>query len=571
MKTNQQIPNYKILKPKLIIILLIFISFIFLSLIQTFNIINNNSYSYKKYIKKEINQYKTDIYDNENNLIAYNSYRYSMFINKKNVDINKINLFFNIIENSINKKIDRNKILSNKKKRILIIKNLTENDISNIKKNYKLLRQIKFLKYFISKNGTKYLYAPEFIKEKKNKHYIKNNQHLQPWLGIYRNNKGEFGIEKILSNDNNKKLKFVKKSANGIWLDNNKTIYNKKINLSINLELNNKIYNLLKNKYKKLEAENILVSVVNSKTGKILSLTQTKNFDTNNILKNDSKNMKNYYNDFYYEAGSVIKPITILAGLDNNIIDDLNEKIDLDKGILKIGKYRIKDIHHENNLSIEDIIVHSSNVGTSKIALRFKKNEFYKNLIKMKLFDKSNFSLAYKKQFIFSNKLIKNLKRNTKIYRATTSYGYGFMITPYKIQELYNIFFNEGKYIEFSIFDNNTNKEYNLFKKKHINMIKKSLIKTVKEGTGKYANLEGLIIGGKTGTSHISIKGKYEKEYNSTFIGFVEDHNGNIYNILVLVSKPLYKYHYASQSAVPIFRDVVKLLLHQNYLNFKIN
>jgi len=92
------------------------------------------------------------------------------------------------------------------------------------------------------------------------------------------------------------------------------------------------------------------------------------------------------------------------------------------------------------------------------------------------------------------------------------------------------------------------------------------LIRTVKIGTGKGTNIEGLEIGGKTGTSQIARGGKYRKRYISSFFGFANDKSSK-YTIGVTIFEPSWKYHYASSSAAVVFRDVVDILVRQNYLN----
>jgi cell division protein FtsI (penicillin-binding protein 3) len=96
------------------------------------------------------------------------------------------------------------------------------------------------------------------------------------------------------------------------------------------------------------------------------------------------------------------------------------------------------------------------------------------------------------------------------------------------------------------------------------------LIKTVEEGTGKSALTKGIEVGGKTGTANIVTKGQYTKTFTSSFFGFANDKN-NKYTIGVTVhnvkatSQNKYQY-YASNSAVPVFKSIIDLLIKQKYL-----
>lgn len=67
--------------------------------------------------------------------------------------------------------------------------------------------------------------------------------------------------------------------------------------------------------------------------------------------------------------------------------------------------------------------------------------------------------------------------------------------------------------------------------------MKRILIKTVNKGTGVKTITPGLVVGGKTGTAHIVEDGKYVNKYNTSFIGFVNDHKHK-YTMGVVVIQP---------------------------------
>jgi cell division protein FtsI (penicillin-binding protein 3) len=92
----------------------------------------------------------------------------------------------------------------------------------------------------------------------------------------------------------------------------------------------------------------------------------------------------------------------------------------------------------------------------------------------------------------------------------------------------------------------------------------KILIKTVNQGTGIKTRIEGLQIGGKTGTAHIAQKGRYVNKYNTSFLGFVND-GTNKYTLGVTVIQPRTN-HFASLTAVPVFKEIVEALVDDGYL-----
>ena len=90
------------------------------------------------------------------------------------------------------------------------------------------------------------------------------------------------------------------------------------------------------------------------------------------------------------------------------------------------------------------------------------------------------------------------------------------------------------------------------------------LRKTVLKGTAKKAFVDGVFTAGKTGTAHIAKNGVYEHIYHSSFFGFANDKRHK-YTIGVLVINPKTKY-FASQTAVPIFKKSVEVLIDRKWL-----
>ena len=95
--------------------------------------------------------------------------------------------------------------------------------------------------------------------------------------------------------------------------------------------------------------------------------------------------------------------------------------------------------------------------------------------------------------------------------------------------------------------------------------MKRILIKTAVEGTGKQALVKGIEVGGKTGTAQISVKGHYKQRYNTSFIGFANDDKHH-YTIGVTVVRPKFAYRFAAQSAAPVFRKSVEIMIQEGFL-----
>ena len=265
-----------------------------------------------------------------------------------------------------------------------------------------------------------------------------------------------------------------------------------------------------------------------------------------------------------------------------------NKKGEFPKGKYKLGRFTIKDDHRfkKHYLTLKDVVIYSSNIGTLTIAQRLSGPEFYEGFKRFGLARKTGIDLPYeRKGLIHSVRQYSAGDRegSDNVFKATDSYGQGITSTFMQIMKAYTAFNNEGymstpKIVSHLYHDGNKYKPYNnkpekVISKQTAAKMKKLLVQTVDEGTGKAAKMYGLEIGGKTGTAQIARKGKYLKKYISSFFGFVND-GENSYTIGVTVMNPIstgkyWYYHYASWSAVPVFKEITENLIKLNYLTPK--
>ncbi|HID09892.1 MAG TPA: penicillin-binding protein 2, partial [Candidatus Latescibacteria bacterium] len=312
-----------------------------------------------------------------------------------------------------------------------------------------------------------------------------------------------------------------------------------------------------------------------SDTGKVLALASSERYNPAHIKQKDIPALNPKFSEYPHEAGSVIKPLTLAIALDKKKVTP-NTWFNTYNGEMEIGKNRkITDDEKFESLNVTDIIVHSSNIGISQISWRLTGKEFREGLIKFGLAKPSGLDLS--RDLPGSLKPLRLL--NHKLHRANSSYGYGMLATFSQLFKAYSAFNNDGIAVTPRIVNylsDKKGKQYTLnpkigslqaVSKKTARQVHDMLVDVVQRGTGVKAQYPGLIIGGKTGTAHIAKKGRYVREYHSSFYGFANDKKGNKYTIGVLVVRAKAKGQYfASLSAVPIFRNLVQILVEQSYL-----
>jgi len=457
---------------------------------------------------------------------------------------------------------------------------------------YKLNRFKVFKASGVNKN---FYYGLTIIEKGESREYPLKEA-LSPILGYTRSKEdngykyivGFNGIEKFYEKYLNKKkdgLISGKRDAIGYIIHTKSTKYSKKENgyslvLNINLGLQKTIDYILDNYKQKLGAKEVIAAVMRSKDSKIIAITSSNRYDPLNIKPEEIANLQPKATTYAYEPGSVLKPFTYALALDkdliapNTIFNTYNGKFWL------TSRFKITDDEPEASLSAENIIIKSSNIGISQISWLFKGDDFRNGLLK--------FGLGSKKSGIdigreAKGQLYSVKKLRAKVNKATTAYGYGMRATFAQLLKAYNVFNNNGislsprvvNYIK----DENGHKfylkkDYTVLRpisKDTANIVKDTLIKNVEYGTGRLAKTEGLEVGGKTGTAMIAKNGRYIKEYHTSFYGFANDAQGNRYTIGVLVIEPKYEAHFASQSAVPVFKAVVDAMVDKDYLKPNIN
>jgi len=350
------------------------------------------------------------------------------------------------------------------------------------------------------------------------------------------------------------------------------TLKGANVHLTINLGLQQQIETMLDTSKEKYEADEVLAMVMKSNSGKVLAMASSNRYDPNNITKKDIPSMYPKFTRYPYEPGSVLKPLSLAIALNHKRVTPQTQ-INTHNGRMHLNeKVFINDDKKFASMTVTDIIVHSSNVGISQIAWMLTGKEFHDGLLSFGLSRLSGIDLLKEEAGILKDA---NLMKN-KMYRANSSYGYGMLISFVQLLKAYSVFDNDGISVTPQLVDYiEDDKGIQLVKSKKQYAINKEsayeihqiLKEVVKRGTGINAQYAGLEIGGKTGTAYISKNGKYVREFHSSFYGFANDDKGHKYTIGVMIIRAKApNMHYASQSAVPVFGNIVEQLVSTGYL-----
>ena len=299
--------------------------------------------------------------------------------------------------------------------------------------------------------------------------------------------------------------------------------------LTIDIKIQKISAKVLNEYAKKYKAKKGWVIVIDPENGEILAMCSYPFFNPERYYEYGDAYFRNNNIQFVFEPGSVFKPLTAIYAIMKSKVK-LNELFDVSEPIV-IKDVVINDPEIERKkkryFTLQDIIVHSSNIGISQVAERLKPEEL-ERFAKACGFGKET-GILFPGE---SKGLIKSSRHWTKVDLMTFSFGQGFLVTPIQIALFYSAIANGGYLLHPVILKGiKHDKIYREFKSRVIirrifderitYVIKDFLEKVVEKGSGKKARIEGLKICGKTGTSQKVIDGKYSKKLSiMSFVGF---------------------------------------------------
>ncbi len=569
-----------------VFIILLFLIFLFVML----NTIMHPRNLPSKYITNVSKAQRGEIISADGFHLATTTKLYEAEINTRYLDDNKTDLFVKLfsIYSGIDSHIIENKIKAVNRKgkgRVILSYNIAEKEAQYLKNLKSEFRRFQIFIEQKDSKGRSNIHGLS-IKESGEKRSYPYGTLLTPVIGypikseetLFTYVGGVKGLEKCFNNElaplQDSSEKGLRDVNGNVILNNKSLVKNMKhgldIQLTIPVSIQKKVEKMLDEMKFKTKSKQIMVAVMDIKNSNILTIASSNRFLPRGIKRTDYPSLRPSMVEYSFEAGSVIKPITYALLLDKKRITP-NELVNGHNGRFKIGRKVITDEHKFSWISADNVIVHSSNIGIAQLADKLSNYEFYQGLLDFGFSIKSTPDLMNER--VGSIPTTRQLK--SKIYKATTSYGYGMRVNLMQLIRAYSVFNNDGKMLTPRIVDcfinrdgtkipRETHQAISIIRKNTATLVKNTLIKTVQQGTGKKTIIKGLEIGGKTGTAHIVEKGKYVNKYNTSFVGFANDKKAR-YTIGVVVIQPKSS-QFASKTAVPVFKKTVELMIEDGYL-----
>ncbi len=490
-KKNRLSHNDNLFHDRIFLLFFLFFSLIFIFSIRIIHVslnkieIYNHSNSSQKF-----SLLRRDIVDRNNNLISRNVTSYHVAVNPKFID-SKDKFLLKLRLNFPALPIQR------------IEKKLKEGKYFYLKKRITQLEKEKYWNL-----GEKAIILEPF----QSRIYTHGNLFSHVIGQVDYDNYGLSGVEKFFDKD----LK-------------NKNLINQPLVLTLDTNIQYLINKEMKEALITFKSSGGAALLMDVENGDILSLVSLPNFDINK--RSDVRDIKfiNKITKGVYELGSIFKTFTVALALDNQIVEpktiikNIPEKV-------KCSKYNISDIKKfPSELSVEDILIRSSNVGTLLLAREIGEKKFKKFIDETNLLKKPNLQIAE-----VGNPI--NFNWN-KCKLETVSYGHGITTTPLQATSIYAAFANGGRLIRPNLLKSEDVIKYKRIvseetSKNMVNILRK--VVTEKNGTASLADINGFNVGGKTGTSQ---NYKNKSENLNTFISIFPSHKPK-FVLLVMLENP---------------------------------
>jgi cell division protein FtsI (penicillin-binding protein 3) len=299
--------------------------------------------------------------------------------------------------------------------------------------------------------------------------------------------------------------------------------------------------------------------VLDAKTGEILALSNLPVYNPNNRTRYDPSQARNRVVADTYEPGSTMKPFTIAAALERNMVKP-QTMMELPDDF-KVGGKLIRDEHYHPRLTVTEILQKSSNIGAVKIAMRLKPEQFWDTL------NRAGFGQAPGSGFPGeASGRLRDAASWKPVEQATMAYGHGISVSLLQLARAYMAFANDGvvmplTFLKREVDDMNGERVLSV----EIARTVRSMMETVTQegGTATLARIPGYRVAGKTGTAHKLINGQYSSDhYISSFVGMAPASDPRLI-IAVMIDEPSGSAYYGGMVAAPAFAQVMAASLRQ--------
>lgn len=327
------------------------------------------------------------------------------------------------------------------------------------------------------------------------------------------------------------------------------------LELSLDLRVQSVVHEELEKRIKTFSAAGASGVVMDAKTGEMLAMVSLPDFDPHAPSQSSAREKFNTNSLGVYEVGSVLKTMTMAMALEMGKTK-MEDHYDVTDPI-HIANFTIRDYHPKKGaLSLPEIYMHSSNIGTARIAMEVGEDAQKKFLKDWGMLDSLALELPEKASPLYP-------QHWNKLSMLTISYGHGIAVTPVHVVQATAAIVNGGIYHNATLLKQNKIPDgRRVVENSTAKDVRKLMRFVVKYGTGKQADVFGYMVGGKTGTADKPTNGRYNTSaLLSSFVGVFPSHDPR-YVLMVMLDEPKGTKETAGfatggATAAPAVRDII--------------
>ncbi|AZQ66373.1 penicillin-binding protein 2 [Silicimonas algicola] len=337
------------------------------------------------------------------------------------------------------------------------------------------------------------------------------------------------------------------------------------LRLSLDLTVQAAVERVLAGGMRLMNAKGAAAILMDAQNGEILAMASLPDFDPNDrprpLVKGDPAEspLFNRAVQGVYELGSTFKVFAAAQAIEERLVSR-STWIDT-KGPLTWGRHRIHDLYdHGPALTVEDVIVESSNIGTARIAMMIGPERQQDFLGRLGLFSPTQVELI---EAPGAKPLLP--KTWSEIHAMTISYGHGMSASPLHLATAYASLLNGGHEVKPTLLIQEAPvRGRQVVSENTSQQMREFLRQVVQRGTATLAEVPGYRVAGKTGTADKPKPqgGYYEDKVIATFAGVFPADDPR-YVLVVTLDEPVETSgseprRTAGWTAVPVAAEVIR-------------
>jgi cell division protein FtsI/penicillin-binding protein 2 len=341
-----------------------------------------------------------------------------------------------------------------------------------------------------------------------------------------------------------------------------------RVNLTIDLNLQNIVENEIDAAVREYKPEKATIILMRPDTGEVLAMANRPHYDLNQKADAKPEQMKNRAIIDMMEPGSTFKIVTAAAALNEKKVKP-DSYIHCENGVWNYGGRPLHDHHGYGSMSVQDILIKSSNIGAAKLAISIGEQKFYEYIRRFGFGERTGIELPGEIPGV-----IRSPQSWSKISITRIPMGHEVGVTPLQMTTAMAAIANGGKLITPRIVKSITTSDGKTIAEFTPNVLRQVITPQVaaqvsdalkdvvsEKGTAKLAAVPGFTICGKTGTAQkVAAKGGYEAgKYVVSFSGYMPAEDPKIVALVVLDdAKTSSELNYGGTVAAPIFARVAE-------------